>query len=115
MKYTGSCHCQKVRIEIETDIKNAMSCNCSICSRRGHLMHFIPENQLKIISGNDALTDYQWGKKHIHFLFCSTCGTAPYGHGDTPQGPMVAVNIRCLENLDIEQVPIENFDGKHKL
>ena len=31
MKYTGSCHCGKVRFEAEMESKQAMAWNCSIC------------------------------------------------------------------------------------
>ena len=112
VKYSGSCHCQKVKFEVETEITEALSCNCSICTRRGHLLHFVPKNQLNLLSGQNDLTDYQWGKKSIHFLFCSTCGVAPFGHGPSPHGEMAAVNIRCLENFSYESIPLKNFDGK---
>jgi len=31
MQYRGSCHCGKVAYEVEGEIKEAMSCNCSMC------------------------------------------------------------------------------------
>lgn len=112
MKHTGSCHCQKVRFEVETEVKEVMSCNCSICSRRGHLLHFVPKEKMTLLSGEASLVDYQWGKKTIHFLFCSACGVAPYGYGDSPNGPMAAINVRCLENFSFEKIPVTHFDGK---
>ena len=36
MKYQGSCHC--VAFEVEGEIKSAMSCNCSMCQRKGSLL-----------------------------------------------------------------------------
>jgi hypothetical protein len=115
MKYSGSCHCQKVRIEFETDLKEVMACNCSICLRRGHLLAFGPASNFKLLTDRSALTDYQWGKKSIHFYFCSTCGCAPFGQAEMPDGPAVAVNARCLENIDLEKIPVVHFDGKHNL
>ena len=115
MKHTGSCHCQKVRIEFESDLKEVMSCNCSICQRRGHLLVFGAESDFKLLTDESAITDYQWGKKSIHFQFCSTCGCAPFGRGASPNGPMVAVNARCLENVDLTKIPVVNYDGKHQL
>lgn len=113
MKYKGSCHCQKIRIEVETDLNEGMECNCSICSRRGHILHFVGPQQFKLLSSESSLTDYQWGKKSIHFYFCSTCGTAPFGRGQSPEGEMIAVNVRCLEDIDLSKLKIQHFDGKN--
>ena len=115
MKYTGSCHCQNVRIEFDTELKEVMACNCSICQRRGHLLAFGPESNFKLLTDTAGLTDYQWGKKNIHFFFCKVCGCAPFGRANTPNGPSVAVNARCLENIELEKIPVVNFDGRHDL
>lgn len=113
MKYTGSCHCGAVKYEIESEIKDVLSCNCSICMRRGQLLVFVPDSQFKLIQGKENLKDYQFGKKTIHHLFCSTCGVSGFSEGQTPDGAvMKAVNARCLENVDVEKFPVKKFDGK---
>lgn len=115
MKYTGGCHCGKVRFEAYMDIKDAISCNCSMCSKRGSLLVFVPEENFTLLSGEDLLTDYQFNKKVIHHFFCSTCGILSFGQGSGPDGkPMRAVNIRCLDDLDFESVPLVKYDGKSK-
>ena len=58
-KYTGSCHCGSVRFEVTTGLENVMSCNCSICSRSGYLLSFVPVEQFTLLAGEDQLTDYQ--------------------------------------------------------
>lgn len=112
--YTGSCHCGKIRYEVTTaPLSGAMSCNCSICSKRGTLMTFVPLEQLKLLSGEDGLSDYQFGKKSVHHLFCRTCGVAPFGSGTAPDGKkMYAVNVRCLDGVDVSTLAITSFDGK---
>ena len=35
--YRGSCHCGKVRFEVDAEIDHVRSCDCSICRRRGAL------------------------------------------------------------------------------
>ena len=111
--YVGSCHCGKVRFETAMDIGHLTACNCSICSRMGWLLTFVPGDDFKLLSGDGALTDYQFGKKHIHHLFCSTCGVNSFSRGTGQSGQaMVAVNVRCLEGVDLEKVPVKNFDGK---
>lgn len=37
MKYRGSCHCGAVAFEVEGEIQSVLSCNCSICRRKGSL------------------------------------------------------------------------------
>ena len=69
MKYTGGCHCGKVRFEVDMDLKEVISCNCSMCAKRGSLLAFVPEENFTLLSGEDALTDYQFNKKVIHHLF----------------------------------------------
>ncbi|MBX6420959.1 MAG: GFA family protein [Nevskia sp.] len=111
--YTGSCHCGKVRFEATLDLTRVMSCNCSICSRLGYVLSFIPAAQFKLLAGEDALSDYQFNQKRIHHLFCATCGVHPFARGTGPDGKeTVAVNLRCLEGVDLEALTPQKFDGK---
>lgn len=111
--YTGGCHCGNVRFEVTAALEQAMACNCSICSKKGYLLTFVPESAFKLLKGGDQVTDYQFNKKHIHHLFCRTCGIQSYGNGKGKDGAtMVAVNVRCLDDLDVNGLKIQNFDGK---
>lgn len=111
--YTGGCHCGKVRYEVTTDLKQAFSCNCSICSKRGWILSFVPADQFNLIQGGDGLTDYQFAKKTIHHLFCPECGVSSFARGSHPQkGEMIAVNVRCLDDVDISALQITQVDGK---
>lgn len=113
MKYTGGCHCQKVRFQVETEIKEVLACNCSICSKRAHLLAFVGESEFSLQSGKESLKDYQFGKKHLHHLFCSDCGIAVFGSGAGPDGKkMYAINTRCLDDIDATQFPVKHYDGK---
>jgi hypothetical protein len=112
-KHTGGCHCGRVRYEVEADIDQVLSCNCSICQKRGALLSFVPEPQFSLISGEDDLTDYQFNQKIIHHLFCSTCGVASFARGVAPDGSaMVAVNVRCLDDVDPASLTVQPFDGR---
>jgi hypothetical protein len=111
--YTGSCHCGSVRFEASTDLKKVIQCNCSICSRAGHLLTFVPPDQFKLLQGEDQLKDYQFHHKRIHHLFCSNCGVRSFGQGTTPGGKqMYAVNVRCLEGVEPSALDVTHFDGK---
>jgi hypothetical protein len=110
--YTGGCHCGAVRYEVTADIDGVMSCNCSICSKKGSLLTFVPADRFELQKGEGALTDYQFNKHVIHHLFCKTCGIASFARGSSPKGEMVAINVRCLDGFDFEKVPVKQFDGR---
>jgi hypothetical protein len=112
-RYTGSCHCGNVKFAITADLEKAYACNCSICGRAGYLLTFVPDGELEVISGEDATTDYQFGKKRVHHPFCSTCGIRAFGWGNNKEGQKTySVNVRCLDGVDPESLPVERFDGK---
>lgn len=112
MKYTGGCHCKKIRFEIETKIETLVACNCSICNKKGNLMIFVPDAQFKFTSSTETLADYQFGKKSIHHHFCSNCGIGIFGATVMPDGTKSkAINVRCLDDVDWSQYPIHQYDG----
>jgi len=110
--WVGSCHCGKVRYEVALDLKSAVSCNCSMCRRAGTLLAFVPTEKFVLRAGEDALADYQFNKHVIHHRFCRTCGIKPFAEGVGPDGkPMVAINVRCLEGVDLEKLDVVHYDG----
>lgn len=111
--YKGSCHCGKIALEVEGDIGSVMQCNCSICQRRGSLLWFVPASQMTLTTSRENLSTYQFGKKSISHHFCATCGCAPFGEGAMPDGTrMVAVNVRCLDGIELDTLTVEKFDGR---
>jgi hypothetical protein len=113
--HEGGCHCRKVRYQVQLALERVMECNCSICSRRAHLLTFVPEAQFKLLSGEDNLTDYQHNKHVIHFLFCKTCGIGSFSRGTDREGKVnYAINVRCLDDVDLSALTITKFDGKSR-
>jgi len=113
MKYNGSCHCGRVAFEVEGDIKGALACNCSICQRKGSLLWFVPREKLRLVTPDDAASTYTFNKHVIKHRFCRVCGIHPYGEGTDPKGnSMAAINIRCLEGIDLAAIPTRNYDGR---
>lgn len=111
--YAGGCHCGQVRFEATVALNQAMACNCSMCGKKGTLLSFLPATQFKLLQGENGLTDYQFGKKRIHHLFCNKCGVTSFARATDPQGtPTIALNIRCLDDVDPSTVPVKHFDGR---
>ncbi|MBB1061614.1 GFA family protein [Marilutibacter spongiae] len=110
--HTGSCHCGAVAYEVEGDIDGGLDCNCSICRRKGALLWFVPRAALRIHQGEDALRAYTFNKHAIQHRFCGTCGMHPFGEGTDPKGnAMAAINLRCLDGVDLAAIPVQHFDG----
>ena len=112
--YSGGCHCGKVRYRVNIDLsKPVLACNCSICSRSGYLLTFVPAGEFTLLSGEEVLTDYVFGHKRIHHLFCSVCGVRSFGRGTMRDGTeMRAINVRCLDDVDVDPLPVKKVDGK---
>src|SRR5262249_52609001 len=113
--YTGGCHCGKVRFELKAEeLTSAMACNCSICSKLGWLLTAVPGDRFTLLSGEDALSDYQFHRKNIHHVFCTACGVRSFSRGKSPKSGnyMFAVNVRCLDDVDVSKLEIKSFDGK---
>lgn len=113
MTYEGSCHCGAVKFTVEGEIDGAMSCNCSMCQRKGSLLWFVPRDALTVQAGEAQLATYTFNRHAIQHRFCPTCGIHPFGEGSDPKGNrMGAINIRCLENVDLAAVPVQHVDGR---
>jgi len=52
-----------------------------MCGRAGTLLTFVPATQFNLLSGEPALTDYQFNRHAIHHLFCKVCGIKSFARG----------------------------------
>ena len=113
--YTGSCHCGAVKYKVEMDLGKVLACNCSMCGKSGTLLAFVPVDKFTLESGEDALTEYTFNKHVILHNFCKTCGIKSFARGKKPDGtPMVAINVRCLDGVDVFALDVQQFDGKSR-
>jgi hypothetical protein len=62
----------------------------------------------------EALVDYRFKKKRvIHHLFCGQCGVGSFSQRIAPSGKeMEAVNVRCLDGVDLSALTLTLVDGK---
>ena len=107
----GSCHCQTVKFEIDTDFKELTTCDCSICIRKNALMVKVHENAMRILSGKDRLSTYTFHTHTAQHYFCSICGIYPF-HRKRVSPDHFGVNVYCLEGFDPTGIPIRATDGK---
>jgi hypothetical protein len=101
-----------VRFEVTSELERVVVCNCSICTRKGYLHLIVPPERFRLVSGEDALTTYQFGTRAARHLFCRDCGVSgfyvPRSHPDH-----IDVNVRCLDGVDLSKLNVQSFDGQH--
>ncbi|MGA9333525.1 MAG: GFA family protein [Rudaea sp.] len=113
MKYKGSCHCGRIAYEVEGDLQQAMECNCSHCQRKGLLLWFVPAAQFNLLTPAEDMSTYTFNKHAIRHRFCPTCGTQPFASGKDRNGnETAAINVRCLEGVDIGALTRIAVDGR---
>lgn len=110
MLYKGSCHCGDLRIEVEGQIGEVIDCDCSICRMTGFLHWIVDAAQVAIHTPN-SLAIYRWGSCEARHYFCRSCGVAPLRRPRlAPQG--YSVNVRCLEDVEIEHLLVKAYNGR---
>ena len=114
--YPGSCHCGAVRFEADLDLAQpTYRCNCSICRRNRFWAAVATPEHFRLLAGQGELTEYLFNTRKNQHFFCRHCGVRAFGVGnDTPIGPMVGVNVGCLEGVSEETlstIPIVYVDG----
>lgn len=115
MNYKGSCHCGKVAFEVQGEIDTALACNCSMCSRRGSLLWFVPREKLNVLTADEDIGTYLFNKHVIKHRFCAICGIHTFAEGvDAKGNRSAAINIRCLEGVDLSSIPVKHFDGRSR-
>ncbi len=113
MKYQGSCHCGKIAFEVEGQIDSALACNCSMCQRKGSLLWFVARDRLHLLTPDENAHTYTFNKHALKHRFCPDCGMHPYAEGTDPKGNrMAAINIRCLEDIDLASIPVTHYNGR---
>lgn len=85
-------------------------CDCSICRRRGALIHRVEGDCLRLLTPIGGLSLYQWHTKTAKDYFCPDCGILPFRRPRTAPG-MWGVNVRCLESVDLNAIPIKYVHG----
>jgi hypothetical protein len=112
----GSCHCGDVKFEVDAEIKGpVIECNCSHCSRKGYLLWFVPRDKLTHMTPDHHVATYTINKHVIQHHFCLRCGCAPFGEGQDQKGNRTgAINVRCLEGVDLTKIERMPYDGASK-
>ena len=99
--HIATCHCGSVKLELTlpNGLEQVRRCNCSMCRRRGAIVASVPLSGLKVVSGNDTLSLYQFNTHTARHYFCSVCGI--YTHHQRRSNPhQFGFNVACLEGVN---------------
>lgn len=111
--HSGSCHCGKVRFDVDLPqgLVDPRHCNCSMCRRRGAIVATVPTGGLRITAGLDHLCCYQFNTNTAKHYFCPTCGI--YTHHQRRSDPeQYSFNVGCLDGVDpFDIAEVTVYDG----
>ncbi|MES1910047.1 MAG: hypothetical protein MHM6MM_002710 [Cercozoa sp. M6MM] len=107
----GGCHCGAVRFRAYLP-REGFDCNCTVCFKKGFLHLYCSESEFELLSGDDALTLYQFGTNTAKHLFCKHCGIYAFYHPRS-HPEKYSVNARCLDDIEfVQQCKFTKFDGR---
>jgi hypothetical protein len=113
MTHSGGCHCGRIAFDVEMDLGKVISCNCSICTKRGYLLAVAPADKVTLRTPESDMSTYTFNTHRIRHLFCPTCGVGPLGRSTSPEGvDTYAINVRCLDGVDLAALDIQPHDGR---
>ena len=110
--HSATCHCGTVQFQITSDLAEFTTCDCSLCEMRGAVMVKVPQDDLTITAGKDALTLYQWNMKIAKHYFCKVCGIYVF-HNKRAAPDHFGVNVRCLTDVALDAAPIRATEGEN--
>jgi len=110
LPYKGSCQCGRVAFELDAKLDYVMECNCSLCRRLGALWHGASDSSVRIAEGADDLKLYQFNTMTAKHYSCRHCGVHLFSRPRLDPTRW-AVNVRCIDELDISSIPVRRFDG----
>ena len=79
---------------------------------QGYLMWFVPRDALRLSTPEADMSTYRFNKHKIAHHFCPVCGVAPFADGEREGHPLAAVNVRCLEGVELGGLNIRQVDGR---
>jgi hypothetical protein len=100
--YQGSCLCESIRYEIDSDLKSIVNCHCKFCSKAHGAafatLLFAPATNFHLTAGEESLSKFHIENLNADRFFCSRCGARLYN--ELPAMGMVSIVVATLNTTD---------------
>ncbi len=107
----GACHCGAVHFEVRTEaVPRITSCNCTFCRKKNSISLKVHETDIRIVSGREHLSLYQWHTRTAQHWFCARCGIYAF-HRTRKRPDHFGVNAFCVAGLEVDPDRIEKLNG----
>lgn len=110
---TGTCVCGTVVFEANAAPSEfTIRCNCRGCTKRGWWVVPVSDGELTVTQGEAVAAELHPG---VTRHGCASCGLVLFYRIEPPEygGPRLSVNVRALEGLDWDGLPVTWLDGLH--
>ena len=73
----GGCHCGRVQIAVTVPGQITVNpCNCSICSKTGHVHLIVARDELEVLQGREELTEYRFNTRTARHFFAAIAASS---------------------------------------
>jgi hypothetical protein len=97
--HQGSCLCESIQYEIESDLRAVVNCHCRFCSKAHGApfttLLFMPFAGMRVVAGAELIARHPSEKMEADRCFCGRCGTRLYNHA--PKAGMISLVVATLK------------------
>jgi len=70
----------------------------------------VHEDDFELLSGDEAIAEYQFHTHTARHYFCRICGIYPF-HKKRMAPDFYGINIYCLDGFDASAIPVRETNG----
>jgi hypothetical protein len=79
---------------------------------KGYVHWYVTPDRFELLTPEGDYSTYRFNTGVAQHHFCPVCGVAPF-YIPRSDPDKIDVNLRCVEGIDLDAIPITTFDGRH--